>query len=238
VLMSSFAGEVERAMFLRYLAHWLAIQPADEIDRTALGQDFEQIKQLIHSMIQEHKGKPLPRVHRLSFRSLLAAHLRRDEDVLHRRAHRLGRLYSITAVGLGWGSFRGLGLCHPAGRFRNAGVFRRPCQFADTNATDLLWRMIRTKLQSYQFMGPGNGGRDIKAGLCYLALLYPLVIAAAKYSAAANERTTIDADDIAYAVGAIEHGFGRSALLRLPTVLRVEEQLQRHDVFARLVLTV
>ena len=53
--------------------------------------------------------------------------------------------------------------------------------------------MVRIRLDSFHFMGQGNNGRNFFDGLRSLAMLYPLVRAAAKYNVAVRGATRIDA---------------------------------------------
>jgi hypothetical protein len=70
-----------------------------------------------------------------------------------------------------------------------------------------------------------------------LALLYPLTLAAARHHAAARNSQTIEAPDVDYAVAAIEHSFGRSAILGFKTLNSLEKLLLDHKTFTRLVGT-
>ena len=87
-------------------------------------------------------------------------------------------------------------------------------------------------------MGPANGERDFLRGLHSLALLYPMVLATAKHHAASRGMNTIDTKDIDHAVAAIEHSFGRAAVLRQPFVKSIEKLLLQRDTITRLVRTV
>jgi hypothetical protein len=103
---------------------------------------------------------------------------------------------------------------------------------------DLTWRLVRNKLESFAFMGPGNGNRDFLSGLKSLAMLYPLVMAAARQHAASRGSGTVDRADTDYAVAAIEHSFGRAVVLS-PLITRpIESLLLERGVFARLVRTI
>jgi hypothetical protein len=142
-------------------------------------------------------------------------------------------MMAMLKLVLGLGGFRGLGVQHPPGTLRNARLFaghREHVPFA------LLWRVVRTKLESYQFMGQANGGKDFLEGLRSLAMLQPLTLAAARYSAG-NRGADISDQDIDYALGVIEHSFGRQAVLKQGFVRSIEKLLMDHDLFVRLVMT-
>jgi len=240
-LMNGFSSNEQRALFMPYLCDVLSTTARDQLNRQALGSAFGPLKSLIEAATMEKvSGGETFRpgiIHRAAFRTLLALHLRRDEDILDRRASRVKRLFSMTAFVLGFGSFRGLGLVHPPGKLRRAGLFKGgPAPGAQTFA--LLWRLTRNKLDALQFMGPANGGRDFLTGLRSLALLYPLVLAAARHNAAAHDKETIDAADVDYAVAAIEHSFGRAAVLAKPFVRSIERLLLDRAAFTRLVRTI
>ena len=235
-LMGGFAQNDQRATFIVQLSDLLALTAADELDRQALASAFGPLK----SQIESASAQPVTRpglIYRMAFRTLLALHLRRDEDILDRRANRFGRVAAMIAFVMGFGSFHGLGLYHRPGSLRRARLFQSgPQPTADSFA--LLWRLVRNKLDTFSFMGPTNGNRDFLAGLRSLALLYPLVLAAARHNAATRDSTTIDHDDIDQAVAAIEHSFGRTVVLSQRFVRRIENLLLDRAAFARLVRTI
>ncbi len=237
--LATLLGTIDRdpaqALFLVHFADWLETQSAADIDRESLGELFPLLKQHTHNVIDAAADRSLPRVFRMSFRSLLSAYLRRDEDVTIGRASRLGRLFAVTAVSLGGGRLDQLGHGHPRASLRQARLFKEPHRLTNADDTALLWRMIRLKLQSLQFLGSANHGRDLTDGLRSLALLYPLTIAVAKAVSAARDSDTINANDVDCAVDAIEHSFGRSPLLSLKMTRNAEAQLTQSNVFALLV---
>ena len=176
----------------------------------------------------------------MAFRTLLGLYLRRDEDMLNRKAGRMSRLFSMIAIVFGFGDFAGLGLIHPMGKLRKARLFEASDQTPAAAVTgvavmELHWRMVHVKLGSLQFIGLANRGRDFLAGLRSLALLYPLVLAAAKYRAASREDgAAVNHSDIDYAVSVIEHSFGRSVLLAQPFARSLERFLLETNVFTRI----
>ena len=232
-LMAGFERNDQRALFIAFLADWLsAVKPAD-LDRAALAGAFGKLKERVESATAAPAKCP-GIMHRVAFRTLLGLHLRRDEDVLNGRAGRMSRVNAMILFVFGAGGFHGLGLCHPRGKLRAARLFRAEPDLPDTNVFELHWRMIRTKLTSYQFFGSANGGRDVILGLRSLALLYPLVLAAARYRAGSRGAALIDESDVDYAVGAIEHSFGRSAILTQPFARVLEAFLLENAVFIAL----
>jgi Fe-S-cluster containining protein len=234
-LMNGFDTDEQRAVFIAWTADWISTLNADQLDRAALAQTFGPLKQLVEASTRGPTRRP-GLIARFAFRTLLALHLRRDEDVLDGRASRLGRMIAMLKVVLGFGGFRQLGVQHPAGSLRKAALFRQ----ADRPHVrfELLWRVVRTKLESFQFMGQGNGGKDFLEGLRSLAMLQPLVLATARYAAANRGSAGIEEQDIDYAIAAIEHSFGRQAVLKQGFVRSIEKLLMDHDLFVRLLRTV
>ena len=233
-LIGGFSRNEQRAMFILYLCDVLALTAADELDREALASVFGPMKADI-----EAPAKPAGRpglIHRIAFRTLLAQHLRRDEDILDRRAGRLRRLISMAAFVCGFGGFRGLGVHHPAGSLRRARLFKGEAR-PSVETCQLLWRLVRNKLDSFQFMGQANGERDFLTGLRSLALLYPLVLAAARHHAASRASANVEAQDMDYAVPAIEHSFGRSAVMGFSSMRSLEKLLLDRKSFGRLIQT-
>ena len=229
-LMNGFGRDEQRAIFIAWLADWISTLSVDQLDRAALAQTFGPLKQMIEAATSEPVKRP-GLIARFAFRALLALYLRRDEDVLDGRASRFGRMIGMLKIVLGFGSFRGLGVQHPAGSLGMAKLFRGA---SDHPRFELLWRVIRTKLESFQFMGQANGSKDFLEGLRSLAMLQPLTLAAARYAAGNRGATSIEEQDIDYAVGAIEHSFGRQAVLKQGFVRSIDKLLMDHDQFVRL----
>jgi lysine-N-methylase len=233
-LSGAFADDAQRAMFIVLFCNWLSTMQTDELDRETLAKMFGPLKEEVEAAMTQPIKRP-GALHRLAFRTLLGLYLRRDEDVLNHRASRIGRAFAMSAIVLGFGKFQKLGLSHRPGKLRDAKLFRSSFEPIDQTTFALFWRMIRNRLESFQFMGEGNNGRNFLDGLKSLALLYPLTIAVAKYSAANRGSTRIEADDVDYAVATIEHSFGRLAVLNQPFTRSLEKLLLDPLAFARLV---
>jgi Fe-S-cluster containining protein len=234
-LQGGFAKNDERAMFIVFLTDVLALTAADQVDRPALASVFGPLKAQIESAAASPAARP-GRIYRAAFRTLLALYLRRDEDILDGRVWRVRRLMAMIAFVFGFGSFRGLGLYHPSGPLGPARLFEsEPAPTAETFS--LAWRLIRNKLEAFQFLGPDNGNRDFITGLRSLALIYPLMLAAARHRAATRNSATIDSTDVDYAVAAIDHSFGRSAVLAHPLLRPLETFLLNRAAYTRLVRT-
>jgi Fe-S-cluster containining protein len=235
-LMGGFPRNDQRAMFIVQLSDLLALTAADDVNRMSLAGAFGGLKSQVESAAAQQVSRP-GWIHRMAFRTLLALHLRRDEDILDRRASRFGRVVAMAAFVLGVGSFHGMGLHHRPGSLRQAKLFQSGPQ-PSTDTMALLWRLLRNKLDTFSFMGESNGKHNFLTGLRSLALLYPLVMAAARHNAAARGSTTIDNDDLDVAVAAIEHSFGRTEVLARKFVRTIENLLLERTTFARLARTI
>jgi hypothetical protein len=66
-------------------------------------------------------------------------------------------------------------------------------------------------------------------------LLFPLIAAVAKYSAANRNSPKIEMDDVDFAVNVIEHSFGRLAILKYSWMQSIEKLLMAPKTFTRLV---
>jgi Fe-S-cluster containining protein len=236
-MLGAFKRNDQKVMFIAYLCDVLSTTAADELDRPALASVFAPLKLEIDAISTGNQSKP-GLLHRMAFRTLLALHLRRDEDVLDGRDGRLSRVVAMTAFVFGFGSFRGLGLYHPPGSLQRAGLFNPAAPAPDAESFALFWRWIGNKLQAFQFMGHANGNRDFLNGLRSLTLAYPLVVAAARHHAASRNSAAIEAADVDYAVAAIDHSFGRTSVVSGKFLRSIEMLLLERSALLRLISTV
>jgi Fe-S-cluster containining protein len=236
-LIHAFPQNDQRTLFLIALCDFLSTLSVDELNREALGTGFLSIKQGVETTAAAPVKKP-GWFTRLAFRTYLGLHLRRDEDVLDGRAGRLQRVKAMIAFVAGVGSFNGLGVVHPPGSLKKARLFHTELSSNDPELFELHWRMVATKLMSLHFIGAANHGRDLLSGLRSLAVLYTLVTAAAKYRAGNRGASAVELEDVDYAVGVIEHNFGRSRVLAQSFARSIEKLLLQPDVFLRLVKTI
>jgi Fe-S-cluster containining protein len=232
-MIGGFATDSQRAIFILYLCDLLAATKPSEIGRTELAQIFPRLKKIVEGVTASSWRRP-GFLTRLVFRAQLGLYLRRDEDALTGRVGRIGRPLALTKVIFGFGNFQKLGLANKPGSVSKAKLFRPMPQPHDPAVFALFWRVVRNRLDSFQFMGVANGGRDFLEGLRSLALLYPLVLATAKYSAMSQNSSQINVEDVDYAITAIEHSYGRSPVLNLPVMRGNERFLQDLDRFAKL----
>jgi Fe-S-cluster containining protein len=236
-LIGAFPRNDQRALFMIALCDFLSTLSADQLDREALGSAFLAMKQGVENVT----AGPVKKNNwftRMAFRTYLGLHLRRDEDVVDGRAGRLQRVAAMAVFVGGFGNFKRLGVVHPEGTLAKARLFSADLPCSDPELFELHWRMIGVKLMSLHFMGAANHGRDLLSGLRSLAMLYPLVCAAAKYRAGNRGSMAVEAEDVDYAVGAIEHNFGRNAVLKMPFARTIEKLLLDPDQFLRLVRTI
>ena len=236
-MIGGFERDAQQALFIFSLANLLEMTDVGEVNREGLGQILGGLRKLVIDATSRPAAKP-GALARLSFRSLLGQYLRRDEDVLDKRAGRFGRAVAMMKIVLGFGCFRELGLSHRPGKIKRAKLFEPALAMQDSATFSLFWRMIRNKLDSFQFMGAANGGRNFFEGFRSLALLYPLTLAVAKYNAGNRGATRVEAEDVDQAVATIEHSFGRLATLNQPHARSLERALLEPGTFTRLVTTI
>ncbi len=236
-LLHGFARGESRALFIAYLCDWIASRQPAELSRESLAAAYPELRRQVEAAVAAPPTRP-GLLHRLTFRTVLGLCLRRDEDVIDRRAGRVSRLLAMFKFVFGFGGFKGLGVIHPPGTLARAKLFGPGPMISDPSATDLHWRMISVKLQSLQFFGSANYGRDVLSGLRSLSMLYPYVIACAKYRAANRDSSSIEAEDIDYAVSVIEHSFGRSPVLAQGFARVLEAVLMDRAAFTQLILTI
>ncbi len=187
---------------------------------------------------REAKIRPLGRFEQLRFLSLLTSFLRRDEEGLHKGMRpRLKRTLTLAKVYFGRPNLHDLGAEHPDAPLDRKLLFGAEVYNARRAPTDLLWDLLRVRLEAMQFFGPALYGLTFFIGLKYLLLLAPLVLALAKWNALVRdrERCEITEDDIHYAVGAIDHPFGRSALLGFGMVTTLVRQISSPEAYARII---
>ena len=172
---------------------------------------------------------------RAVFRIWLASYLRRDEEMVGRSpVLRLTRTWALAHVFLGGGSLRALGAEHPAVSVRRSLPFpglrspqpRPPVAGAD-EAWECYWRFVASRLSALQFFGPSYYGWGFFTGLRALSQTYAHVLASARCHAADRGVDNIETVDVQYAVGAVDHSFGRSRLLQSARTRMVEQVFNR-----------
>lgn len=172
-----------------------------------------------------HTYRPVGAVSRAVFREWLAACLRRDEEVIGKPVTaRFVRTAELVRMLANRGNPSRLGSEHPDLPLDSAELFekdRTPQAIpAEPDADEMdVWdafrRCLLGRLESRQFFGAHLYGRPLLEGLRALALVYPPILAAARLHAAAETGASrIRPADVEYAVGAVDHGFGRAGRLQ------------------------
>jgi Fe-S-cluster containining protein len=162
------------------------------------------------------------------FREWLAAYCRRDEEpVSLGPLARLRRTVELGKYWLGFGSLAVLGQEHPDLSLRRAGLFAGRDRNAELPASapgawDCFRLLLVTRLESFQFFGVTYYDEPFFVGLRALVQSFALVLAAARYHAAAAGRRDLVDEDLFYAVSVIDHCLGRSPLLQFGIWRRVE----------------
>ncbi len=197
-----------------------------EVTASFFERTFQWVTESVHG--------PIGPFWRAVFRVWLAQYLRRDEEVLGRGfGARFRRMTGMAAIAMGRGSFGVLGAEHPGAPLRKVPLFPGganlpgpPPSGPGTAESAAVWecyyRFLDSRLSALQFFGATYYGASFFGGLRALAQTYPFVLAAARASAADRGASRVGAEDVQYAVGAIDHGFGRSKLLERGVFRRFE----------------
>ena len=156
---------------------------------------------------------------KLLFRQLLGFYSRRDEEILDTGLKtRLRMAWNMARVCLGGGNLARFGYEHPDYAVGKAVHFNN----APRNLSRDVWRTYRkflsVRFECLQFFGVSYYGTDIFSGLKALLLTYPLAIAFAEIKAHSRGAEEIGAEDVQYAVSAIDHCHGRSPALRFKNI--------------------
>ncbi|OGV69185.1 MAG: hypothetical protein A3K19_25340 [Lentisphaerae bacterium RIFOXYB12_FULL_65_16] len=203
-----------------------------------LGPDFlndiptlqEVIPSFTARTIEKAESPPKSNVGMFSralFSQWLGSYLRRDEEMLNQGAiARVKRSLNLAKMVVGHGSLADLGGEHPSIPLRKVRLFSPPPPASSapdpTPAWECYWRLLESRFETLQFYGPTYFELPFFVGLRALVMTYPLVLAAARCHAADRHAATLGEEDVRYAVGAIDHSFGRSRLLQIPLWRSVE----------------
>lgn len=206
----------------------------NDVDLAAILPTFLQ---RVRSDMQGRRARRLGQVERWRFLCLLLAHLRLDEELVGQGPRaRWRRLLAFARVWSGRLSLRELGSWHPARPLAAAELFRSPLVEPERLDWQLFRDMLRLRLQGFQFLGASYYGLGFFAGLRGLATAYPMVLAAAKWSALARDprHCRLEAADLDYAVGAIDHSLGRLSLTGLGLFTVLSRQITDPDAYRNL----
>ena len=194
----------------------------------ALGPSFlndtdtlaEVMPSVLAGAVHEASSRPRGRVgplSRLLFREWLAAYCRRDEEIVAPGlVVRVRRTAALAAYACGAGSLRAMGLEHPDLPLGRARLFAagRGVVASQAPAWECFRQLLVARLEGPQFFGVAYYGEPFFVGLRALLQSYALILAAARLHAVARAAAGIEAEDVQYAVGAIDHCLGRSPLLQ------------------------
>lgn len=228
----------------RFTGAVLAARRLEHLGAAFLNNSDAPLAKLIPSLFERVRQdqaaltpRRLTRFEAARFLGLLSAYLRRDEEMIGRGlGARLTRTLAMAGMLFGHVNPRHLGAEHPNARLTSRLLFTRP---VDDSGLD--WKpyydLLRVRLQAYQYFGPANYNLSLFTGLRSLFFTFPLVLATAKWAALARDpdRCQLTADDLDYAIGAIDHSFGRSALLQMGMCTVLTQQLTEPATYHRLV---
>lgn len=101
-------------------------------------------------------------------------------------------------------------------------------------AMDLYFQFLRGRLRSMHFCGNPALGLTFEEGMSFLILSYPVVLAVSGILAIAQNRTSIDAEDVRATLRLIDHAFLRSRLYARGTTRKCAVKVALSDDFAYL----
>jgi Fe-S-cluster containining protein len=194
----------------------------------------------IASDVREQKLHRLYSFERWRFLSVLICFLRRDEEMIGQGIRaRLARTLTTTKIFFARASLRGLGSEHPDASLNTRVIFTKPIANLDGIEWNLVSALFRLRIQAYQFFGSTMYYQPYFRGLRALTFAFPLILAAAKWSALARdpERCELRSEDLDYAVGVIDHSLGRSALLGTTFFKVLVKQMTEWEAYCKLVHT-
>lgn len=163
---------------------------------------------------------------RMVFRQLLSFYCRRDEEILSPSiASRISQAWNTAMICIGGGNLGKFGYEHPDYPVRRAGIFDAKHLDCSRETWAVLRKFISVRLECLQFFGVSYYGADIFSGLKALLLVFPMSLALAKIHACSRDAEDISADDVKYAISAIDHCHGRSPALSFKHIRMREKTL-------------
>ena len=193
--LSMYEQPEKQALFLLYVSEHLEKERSQLPTKDMFVKLLPELQDEIDADLRNRREYKLPGIRQMMFRSLLSLYLRHDEDVKTGKAKKLDRFLDGLMFTFGGGNFAELGVGHIEGSLDKAHLFEPWAADVKDAASQLLRRFVRVKLLSRQFMGHAYYGADFFRGLRSLAMLYPVAMAIAKYSAAASKRGVIEEEE-------------------------------------------
>ncbi len=227
---------------VRMTAANLIVERLEKLGAEFLNQDYavDILPALFERALEDVKLmpiKPLRAPERWRFLMMLISYLRRDEEIIDRGfRRRLERTLLMSRLVFSRGNLSQLGTEHPDAIIAGAHLFSAPLP----DPSEIDWSpyldLVKLRLQAYQFFGPTNYNLSFFIGLKSLFFSFPLVAAAAKWSALARNphECRILPNDIDYAVGVIDHNLGRSALLAKGIYTLMTRQMSENEAYNKL----
>jgi Fe-S-cluster containining protein len=186
-------------------------------DGETMAEVMPSLMRSVRADVEDQVPGQLSGLSRTVFREWIAAYCRRDEELVRPGAWvRMRRTAALAGYAVGLGSLRRMGREHPDVSFRRARLFAGANSWEPSNhqAWDCYRQLLVARLEGPQFFGVAYYGVPFFAGLRALLQSYALVLAAARCQAVSRGSRRIDAQDVEYAVGAVDHCLGRSPLLQ------------------------
>lgn len=218
------------ALKLLRALHWLGKVEGGYLDRLTGDSADEILAALVRSAGEKLPGlpaapEPPSRFGRLFLRLLVLEHARAT-TVADRRVlspHRWQLFGAAMAFALAAGRTPFVRAELPRVRFA---AMEPPYGPLPPGAEALLSRYFLVKVRSLQFCGKGFFDRPLVEGFRHLAMLYPIILWLARWSAAGAGRATLSEADVVQAVGMADHQYGYVPYLGWRTRLLQ----QRNDV--------
>lgn len=226
----------KKALFLLYFTQRLEKLGEDFLNDIEIKEIIPPIKQRILEEINTAQKMQLPAIKRSLFRTLLCTYLRRDEDIMNKKITRLNRTFTMLKITFNRGNLKSINHQLNHLDFKDCKLFQNS-ENPNTEVTQLFWRMIDIKLESYQFFGPVNHNLNFLDGLKSLALLYPLTLASAKIQQTYRNAENINAEDIDLGVEMIEHNFGRLDFFASGFTAKIPKLFMDKETFSQLVFS-
>jgi lysine-N-methylase len=184
----------------------------DAIRGSRLGEFLQLISGSGGEPISLEKSTPPSRAGRLQFRMLAAHYARRDTFEEAGRGWRGRARLLKAALTFARGSGTALPL-QPGFREVPFATLEEPFGGVSTDATSILTRYYRVKIQGLHFCGPAYYDVPFVEGFYSLALVFPVVMWLARWLAASDSRASLVPDDVARALAIADHHHGYSPVL-------------------------